>query len=230
MLSIENQIQEFARLQGADLCGWAVLKPGELGKFSQLPESDYSIYRSAVSIAVRHSKPALKHLFGMPTQEYDAEYKLLNLKLNRIARSIEEKLISFGIAAKAIIATASSDKPAEPGSVSHKAIAERAGLGIRGKNNLLITYPRFPAVRLCTILTNFEAVTSSPLTTVDPCIECSNCRKLCPVDAIGDSVLEYDINRCLEHLEKIAGPDYTYQICGACLAACPRRDNRSANL
>ncbi|MHA1130851.1 MAG: hypothetical protein ACTSQI_07065 [Candidatus Helarchaeota archaeon] len=124
-----------------------------------------------------------------------------------------------------------------------KHLAVHAGLGIIGRNNLLITPEFGPHVRLRGILTRAPLLTSmSLIDTFNPCKDCPEpppCLKACPCDAFKnpfevDSKMSkgftnrrprsgYQKKVCrrysLDNLRAIGR--YTYLWCRACEEACP---------
>lgn len=219
---MQKAIEKLAREAGADLCGWAPLAAVDLVRYTLLPELEAKLYKSAFVFAKRHTPKAIKGLKGWPTPAYDREYRSLNTELYQIALEIENKLKEREITCRAINPSETLDDQAQKGLLSHKALAERAGIGVRGRNNLLITYPSYPPVRLCSVLTSIEVKQPPMVEWAYPCDSCENCQINCPVDAIGETYENYRIDLCLDHLDRVAAKNISTQICGACLVVCPR--------
>lgn len=215
-------VENLARVEGADLCGWASLRAVDLKKHTLLPEEETELYKSAFVFAKQHTPEAIKGLKGRPTAAYCQEYRSLNKELYRIALAVEKYLKDKGIGCRAINPSQTLDEQAQKGLVSHKALAERAGIGVRGRNNLFITFPPYPPVRLCSVLTDIPVKKPPKLEWTYPCDTCENCQINCPADAIGETYEEYRIDLCLEHLDAVASKNISAQICGACLVVCPR--------
>jgi epoxyqueuosine reductase len=78
------------------------------------------------------------------------------------------------------------------GSVLHKPIAQRAGLGEIGRNTLLLTPEFGPRVRLATVSTELEFVPTSPISIglAEYCDRCKKCYKKCPTGAIPENRTE----------------------------------------
>ncbi|MBU6997459.1 MAG: epoxyqueuosine reductase [Theionarchaea archaeon] len=68
--------------------------------------------------------------------------------------------------------------------VPHRELAVKAGLGIIGKNFLVITPEFGPRVQFSTILTTMPVLPGPPLE-FDPCATCSVCVDMCPTGALG---------------------------------------------
>jgi epoxyqueuosine reductase len=120
----------------------------------------------------------------------------------------------------------------EKGGIYLKDAAAIAGLGVIGRNNLLVT-PRFGTrVRLRALLIDVELETIDHLT-FDPCAGCpAPCIAACPQDALQGG--SYEKRRCCRQLEKDENNPHrrmdvssmTYSIvcikyCRACELACP---------
>jgi epoxyqueuosine reductase QueG len=219
---MQEDVERLARNMGADLCGWAPLATTDLESYTLLPENEPKLYKSAFVFAKRHTPQAVRGLKGRPTPAYDFEYRKLNRELHQIARTLGQYMQDHGVTALAINPSQTLDVQAQKGLVSHKALAVRAGIGVRGRNNLFITHPPYPPVRLCSVLTDIPVKKPPGVDWPYPCDTCENCLRNCPVDAIGETYREYRIDLCLEHLDAVASKNISAQICGACLAVCPK--------
>jgi len=104
--------------------------------------------------------------------------------------------------------------------LSHRAVAVSAGLGWRGKNNLLVDPDFGSRVRLVTVLTDMPLRDDSPLT--DGCGTCKRCVNACPAGALGNTPEEYRLDLCYEQLKIFSKlPGIGHNICGVCVRACP---------
>jgi len=115
-------------------------------------------------------------------------------------------------------------KPAtyEPG-LFLKEAAVLAGLGIIGRNNLLITKQFGPRVRLRAIITE-APLEPDTRQDYDPCQDCPGpCLKNCPVNALTPT---YTHDKCLDHCLKTQRPipdtsSVAHLWCEECVLACP---------
>lgn len=114
-----------------------------------------------------------------------------------------------------------------------KDAAVLAGLGVMGKNNLLITPQYGPRVRLRALLLDWPLESTGPLDGFAPCDECGgDCMQACPWEALSGG--SYRRDRCWQQMEE----DETDQIvvtppfvgmparhvvayCRRCELACP---------
>ena len=121
----------------------------------------------------------------------------------------------------------------ENGGVFLKDAAVLAGLGVIGRNNLLVTPELGPRVRLKALFLNLELVPTGPIDWFSPCEDCpSPCRKACPQNAFGsgsysrgDCILQMEENRAiLRKLGKYEESGRVVEVvdyCRACELACP---------
>jgi ferredoxin len=111
-----------------------------------------------------------------------------------------------------------------------KQAAGRAGLGVRGLNNLVVT-PQFgPRVRFGALLTDL-ALEADPPKHDYYCVSCSLCIVACPTGAL--SPAGFDRSRCIAEFEPDAAmaslqremlqfpTQHTRRQCAACISACP---------
>jgi len=109
--------------------------------------------------------------------------------------------------------------PYEPG-LYLKDAGVLAGLGVIGRNNLLVTPEYGPRVRLRALVTEAE-LPASPVMEENPfCEGCDRCIRACPVGALNGG--HYDRERCLTsplHRRRLS--PYGEIWCDRCAASCP---------
>ena len=82
--------------------------------------------------------------------------------------------------------------------VSHKSVAEAAGMGLMGRHRIVI-HPRFGSfIALGTILMDREVTAYDRPIDFNPCIECGLCTAVCPVGAIGKDG-DFNFANCITH-------------------------------
>jgi epoxyqueuosine reductase QueG len=82
--------------------------------------------------------------------------------------------------------------------VSHKPVAEAAGMGLMGKHRLLI-HPRFGSfITLGTILIDRPVSQYDKPLAFNPCIKCGMCSAVCPVGAVENDGAFHFVN-CITH-------------------------------
>jgi len=216
-----NTLLRIAEEQGADLADWAALDRGELALYSLLNQEEALRYHSALVVSKNHHPDALNNLTGTPTEAYDRDYRRLNCELYNMVHYLEGFLRARGIACLAVSPSETSDTVHQRGLISHRSLAERAGLGVRGRNNLLVTFPYRSRLRLATLLTELQIPHTPKRIWPYPCGECDQCLDVCPAGALGRLPEDFRIDLCMEHLERVKVEGLSPQICGACLAVCP---------
>lgn len=211
-------ILEAAQGQGIDLVGVADIAE-ERRRFHQLPTEVVERLPRAVSLAVRVSQGVLATLVDGPNHLYYHHYRQLNFLLDRAALAVARAIEAAGFTALAVAASQVIDWEKQLGHVSHKDIARLAGLGWRGRNNLLVT-PQYGAqVRLVSILTDLPLVPDRPVP--QDCGTCRRCLFVCPAGAIKEEVAAFDHLACfakLKEFSKVRG--IGQHICGLCVRAC----------
>jgi epoxyqueuosine reductase len=113
-----------------------------------------------------------------------------------------------------------------------RALAVRAGLGIIGKNRMLINPRLGPQIFLGEIVTNLELDPDKPLK--DSCPDCGKCVAACPTGAL-KSDGSFDATKCISYLTIESNTDIPADLapkignhlfgCGECLLACPYQLN-----
>lgn len=104
--------------------------------------------------------------------------------------------------------------------MSHRHAAVRSGLGVFGKNNLVLTKEFGPRQRFCSVLTDAELV-PDPMIEGDLCRDCNTCRDACPVQAWdGKSDIFYK-PVCAHHQHWNRADQECKQPCGICVQVCP---------
>ena len=121
----------------------------------------------------------------------------------------------------------------ERGGVFLKDAAVLAGLGVVGKNNLIL-HPKWgPRLRLRSVLIDASLSSSRPRENFDPCRRCPMpCRKACPQNAFRQG--HYDRPACIQRLDSDRGqpidsgqrdsegsPILVTEWCRRCEFACP---------
>ena len=86
------------------------------------------------------------------------------------------------------------------GGIYLKDAAVLAGLGVFGKNNLVIVPDYGPRIRFRALWTDLEVETLPLRKSLSPCNECSQlCRKHCPMEAFSNG--DYNRERCLSRMD-----------------------------
>ncbi|KPJ56178.1 MAG: hypothetical protein AMS16_02885 [Planctomycetes bacterium DG_58] len=105
-------------------------------------------------------------------------------------------------------------------------VARRAGLGVIGKNTMLITKPYGSWVVLSFLMTDAPLIPDEPLKGWDPCRECDVCLKACPGNALfeGRKLIYEDclnVTPSVEDHERLAKVGPYLWGCDVCQEVCP---------
>lgn len=214
-------LQQEATKLGAALFGVANLAEHPVATY----ELDREILKRlpyGISIGVRLADGVIEELTDHPTLFYLHHYRQVNYQLDRIALAIAAMIEKVGGKGLAIAASQVVDWEGQRGHISHKGVAQRAGLGWIGRNNLLCNPIHGARVRLVTILTDLPLRTDGILSA--SCGSCRKCVAVCPAGAIKDELEGFDHRACLEKLKEFRSRYNIGQyICGLCVKACGPR-------
>lgn len=212
MIRVESEeIKATAREEGVDLVGVASAYCVETTANRRGPQSVLPEARSAVVFAKRMLTGSTE---SPSNQVVTSQNLALYQELDRISYVIGCFLEERGYQA----ATVPSYNPVEMtsetkgfvGAVSLRHVAQAAGLGVLGKNNLLITPQLGPRLRLGAVVTTAPLDPDRPLSE-DLCGDCKACVAACPADALSDpgrthmgrcvrQIFPYGLNRLITYL------------------------------
>ncbi|MDM7998903.1 MAG: reductive dehalogenase domain-containing protein [Dehalococcoidia bacterium] len=224
MLDSQDNRASLERLReecSLDLLGVADLHGNE-ELLAAFPHDVRSTLHIAVVIGLRLSRGVLNTLEDGPNLLYLHHYRQINAQLDRAATTISTEIERRGYSALPVPASQIVDWQRMAGQVSHKAMARLAGLGWRGRNNLLVSPQLGAQVRLATVLTDFPLTPDHPLD--GNCGRCRRCAEACPAGAIGQTWADFNLKACYEKLDEFRRERRVQQhICGMCVKACPGR-------
>ncbi|MHA2297447.1 MAG: hypothetical protein ACXAEU_05990 [Candidatus Hodarchaeales archaeon] len=194
-----------------ELCG---------GSFQELLEGG-----SAISLALAYNENEIL-VINQRTQEnrldkdlwnkYADAYDRMNHQLNDLAIKIANQV--YGLPIQATLAGMASTvehvRDYFPHTVSHRLIAELAGMGWRGINGLII-HPLYSCgMRFASIIT---PLTFKPDQKVDgSCEDCNSCLEVCPFLRKKEKLEDYREN-CRKFINKL---NLEGEVCGKCIKAC----------
>jgi epoxyqueuosine reductase QueG len=222
MLLIGDEIKEFARRQGADLVGFAPVERLAGAPPGTRPEDSLPNARSVIALAKRCSSGGIEA--GRPSN-YRREMAVIVDQLDALAVAVVNFIERRGWRAVPIPAddpfdTWDGEQEIVRGNISHKHVAQAAGLGVVGKNSLLIT-PRYGnRVYLVSVVTDVE-LQADELLAENLCLECGACLRACPVQAIGpDGIVSQRL--CRQNTDVQTEWGFSFFDCWACRSVCPQ--------
>jgi epoxyqueuosine reductase QueG len=217
-----RKLKEWALAQGIALFGVAEIIPFRKD-FLELSKKLTEAFESGVSMAVRLSDAVLGEIEDRPTQLYFHHYRQANVFLDRVAFGLAHLIQKMGYHALPIPASQIIDWENQKGHLSHKKVAQEAGLGWMGRNNLLVNPIHGACVRLVTVLTDLPLSHDTPLE--EGCGECRRCIVVCPAGAIKERQQDFEHLKCFEQLCLFKKRDHIGQyICGVCVKACKGKE------
>jgi epoxyqueuosine reductase QueG len=154
-------------------------------------------------------------------------YEIINSRLDNSTSILSSFIQELGYKAMPIIAAESYDDERICAVFSHKLGAHLSGLGWIGKSCLLITPLNGPRVRWASVLTDAPLKpTGKPMD--DKCGDCSECVKICPVNAFSGKgfkpteprEIRYNARKCKDYFKEMENKG-EIQVCGMCLYVCP---------
>ncbi|MFX0091822.1 MAG: hypothetical protein ACFFBD_08680 [Candidatus Hodarchaeota archaeon] len=157
---------------------------------------------------------------GKPNKElwnnYAQAYNRLNNHLNRFIVEIAELINGIAIPAtlEGMVDSVQHVTDYFPLTISHRAIAEHAGLGWRGKNELIV-HPRYScAIRFASVLTDLPLPHDKILT--QNCGNCVACLEACSF-LKHKTKIKYYRESCRKYILSLGLED---EVCGKCVLAC----------
>ncbi|MFH1941024.1 MAG: hypothetical protein ABIL68_02885 [bacterium] len=215
-------LKEFVFDRNGSLFGVAEIDPFK-DRFLLSP-SELRGLTHGISVGTALSRSVFEGIIDRPTLLYKWHYRQANNFLDGLAFLLTQYINAKGFRALPIPASQIVDWEAQKGCVSHRALAEAAGLGWRGKNNLLVNDMYGSQVRLVSVLTDMPLLTDRPVE--NGCGNCRRCVSACPASALGEEADAYDLKKCYDHLSVFSKmPGIGQHICGLCVKACPGKAN-----
>jgi len=211
-----QKLKKLVFTEGISLFGVADIR--EIRKEFLLPKEVVEKLDFAISLGYRLSKSVLETLVDRPNQIYFFHYQRVNVLLDTVTLKVTQFIQSQGYQALPIPASQVVDWQNLKGHLSHKQIAYLAGLGWRGRNNLLVNPQYGSQVRYVTILTTYPLTANHPVNA--SCGECKNCIGVCPAGAIQEN--NFSLEKCYTKLKEFSKTEKISQhICGVCVKVCP---------
>jgi epoxyqueuosine reductase len=242
-MSLSTEIKATARSLGFSACGISAATdfPEDLAQLEQRvsqglhADMAYLARDPGVRADVRRLVPGARSVISVLLNYYcEAPVHSGKYKISRYAwgldyhEVIKEKLAQLQHWIEERTGVAGSRAGVDTGPVFEKRLAQQAGLGWIGKNNILINKDEGSWFFIGEIITTLELEYDAPET--DHCGQCRQCLDACPTQALGEGHA-LDALKCLSYLTiKHKGPfhdslpqdlnGYIYG-CDICQNACP---------
>jgi hypothetical protein len=183
---------------------------------------------SIVSIAVFHTGNAIRSINTVRDggvdfdrwNVYADEYNIINNVLNDVCDGLASVL--SGVPLKATVEgkeVQSVEDYYSLAKISHRVVAEHAGMGARGKNELIVTRQNGSAVRFASFITTEELERDKKVK--DLCGDCTACLDSCRILQRKEELRNYR-QQCMH---KINALNLHYSVCGICVKACYESGN-----
>jgi epoxyqueuosine reductase QueG len=236
---LQGWLQRVAKEQGADLFGIADLNPA-LDFICKQGGEHLRRFPRAISIGIRLSDAIVNelHRHGDPAAilPYEAEYFSVNARLDNAASLLAGIIQERGYLAYPIPASEYLDAKKLEGGISHKLVANLAGLGWIGKSCLLVTRDYGPRLRLSTVLTDAPLESGAPMNM--SCNDCVACVRICPAKAFTGAPFDpleprearFAAHSCESYLNERQGRLGEEGLCGLCVYICPYGRTNSLNV
>ena len=213
-----EELKRYAMREGAALFG--VARTFELGErhVSLAPHVVQGLDK-AISMVFHLSDRVLEDVVSGPTRLYFFHYQRVNVLLDELALKVTNFIQNQGRNALPIPASQIIDWQNQLAHVSHKHVAQKAGIGWIGRNNLLVTSQFGSRQRLVTVLTDLPLKADEPMDR--GCRECRACISSCPSQSIKERPEEFDHVGCYHQIKALVkASGISQNICGLCVKAC----------
>ena len=214
---LKNTIKDKAVQWGVDLIGFANVE-----RFNRYPPENRPPARTktVIVLAIWMEDPILDLWLHPPSWRAQ----------NKPSRAFEDEILR-GVSLRLSLLLERAGYWAEPAHYEPglylKDAGVLSGLGVIGKNNLLITEKYGPRVRLRAVNTSASLKPDSIITGRDYCRQCSLCVDSCPANAFGTG--KYDREACLSYCQANLKEVSQYAVlwCMQCSTICPIGKDRS---
>jgi epoxyqueuosine reductase QueG len=179
---------------------------------------------SVISIAIFHTDHAIKSINVHVDDKIDYgrwnfyadEYNRLNSVLNDVCIKLASILNGIPLRATSELGkeVSSVEEYYPHAKISHRVVAEHAGIGVRGKHELIVTRQNGPALRLNSFITPIELEKDEKIGNL--CGDCKACLDSCKILQRKEELRDYR-QQCMEKINAI---NLRYPVCGVCLKAC----------
>ncbi len=217
-----RRLRRAAESAGIEILSSAAVGPPERERFHESIRDIASSLPFALVLGVPLSDQVLATISGRPNWTYYYHYRTVNMVLDQAALALAAECRRMGGRAFPVPASQIMDWEKLRAHVSHRELGALAGLGWRGRNNLLVN-PRFGSqVRYTTVLTDVELpARGESLQEGAGCGACRACLGVCPARAIAEEPADFNLDRCAAQIRRFSKSEkLNALICGVCIRAC----------
>lgn len=193
-----EEIRAMCLEEGADDAGFVEITRQALGNVRNEVSTLYPKTKTIISICKRNNPENIQSVSRpLANEEFHKTYDDLSIIARKIVRRLNESGIR-GVSCHPTFPMDMNNWAGKIWQISHKPIAEQAGIGKTGINRMIL-HPKFGTfILLDSILIDAEVdVYGAPLEH-DPCVSCMLCVSACPVGAL-DPKKGLDFNACMTH-------------------------------
>jgi epoxyqueuosine reductase len=147
---------------------------------------------------------------------YATEYHKLNEFLNQVSKGLSDLLRGVLIPATVEGIAVKNVEQYYGMTVSHRVAAQEAGLGWRGKNELIVNERFSCALRFASVATSIPLIHGKKVNV--SCQECEACLEACPFLRNKDKLENYR-ESCRRYIIQLG---LEHEVCGKCIKACYR--------
>jgi len=218
-----NEIKSIALELGADICGIA-----SVDRFSSAPKGFHpnDIYSDCQSVLVFAKNLPADSLFASSCIPYTYINRVITEEVDRLTLTLSRKLEHLAVRNVPV----PSDDPSEywepdrsyaRGILSLRHAGHLAGLGVLGKNTLLINDRFGNMIHIGALLLNLK-LAEDPIATYKACKEdCQLCIHSCPQSALDGTTVNQQACRPLSNYKNERG--FVLKKCWECRKVCPNR-------
>jgi len=216
-----NEIKSTALEFGADICGIA-----PVDRFSSAPKGFHpnDVYSDCQSVLVFAKKLPVESLFASSCIPYTYINRIIIEEVDRLTLTLSRKLEYLAVRNVPV----PSDDPSEyweadrsyaRGILSLRHAGHLAGLGVLGKNTLLINDRFGNMIQLGALLLNVK-LEGDPIATYEACKEdCQLCIRSCPQSALDGKTVNQQACRPVSNFRNERG--FVLKKCWECRRVCP---------
>jgi len=218
-----STVKEIIHGLGADLCGIAGVASFDDAPEGHRPRDIYSECLSIVVFALRWPRGAVLSGHCIP---YTFAKSIINQKCDFLTIDVANALETEG----ANCVPLPPDSPYDywdslllrgEGTLSMRHAALKAGLGVLGKNSLLINDRFGNMVQIGAVLLDIELTPDQPATYVACPEGCSICLESCPQKALANGTVSQKLCRPISNVTNERG--FVINRCNTCRTVCPSR-------